>query len=415
MNKPRLLHNIAALTSIQMLGYLLPMITLPYLTRVLGVEAWGIVALTQVVLGCFTLITNWGFGFSATRKIAANRMDLEKLSEIFMATWIAQWLLCIIAIVVIGLFISYIPFFKKYEEYYLLGMGVIVGSVMFPTWFLIGLERMGQVAMSQVVTRLSALPLIFIFIHHPSDGPRMIGILAVTSITGGIFSILWIKRQVNLSWCLPKWQPIKQELIDGVHLFYSTLSITLYTSLTPIIIGIFLGNTAVGYFSLADRIRMMVQSLTAPITQSLYPKVSYLFIHDKNQAHVILVKVSKVILLISFSSSLLIWIYADIIVDIVAGVKFRPAVTILRWLSPLPLVISISNILGVQVMCANNQSKQFNRIVSFTALISLSTILPMINWHGLVGASINMLSAECFVAAAIILYMNKTKFFKVLF
>src|SRR5437879_13462413 len=98
MSQPRLLHNIAALGSLQIANYILGLVTIPIVTRALGVESWGHVAFAQVVLNYFIWVTNWGFYLSATRKVAANRGNIAALSEIFMGTWAAQWALGLLVI-----------------------------------------------------------------------------------------------------------------------------------------------------------------------------------------------------------------------------------------------------------------------------------------------------------------------------
>ena len=96
MNKPNLIHNIFALGSIEVTNILLPMLTVPYVTRVLGLEAWGQLAFVQIVLSYFSLVINWGFSWRATQKVSALRDDITQLSTIFMATWMAQWFLALL-------------------------------------------------------------------------------------------------------------------------------------------------------------------------------------------------------------------------------------------------------------------------------------------------------------------------------
>lgn len=408
---PRLRHNIAALGSIQIAGYLLPLITLPYLTRVLGVEAWGTVALVQIVIGYFTLITNWGFGISGTRKIAADRNNLKKVTDIFLAIWTAQWLLSAAAIILLAFLILFSPFFKQNEMYYLWGIGGIIGNVLFPVWLLNGLERMKQVAIIQIGTRAAAIPLIFIFIKSPEDAPLMLGIGAATGILSGALTLAWIHKYIGVEWRWPSKARIIDELQEGMAIFTSTVWIGLYTTLTPMILSLFAGNAAVGYYALADRTRQLAQSALTPISQALFPRMSHLFQTDSEQARVILLRTSKLILLVSASASLVLWAFGEHIIIVLAGEQFRPAIDVLQWLAPLPFVISLSNILGIQILLPNRKTKAFNRILGVAGALSLTMIFLLIQWKGAEGASINTLITECFVTLAMALYIWKTGFF----
>lgn len=408
---PRLIHNIAALGSVQVVGLLLPLITLPYVTRVLGVEAWGRVALVQIILGYFGLVTNWGFALSGTRKIAAARGDNQKLSEIFMASWAAQWLLGVVAIIILVVLIMFFPFFHANALYYAFGLGVIISGVLLPVWFLNGLERMKHVATIQIATRLITVPLIFIFIQSPADAPFMIAIGAASGVLGGIFTIIWMKKNLGLVWRLPRWNQMITELKEGGVIFGSTIWIGLYTTLTPTILGVVAGPIAVGYYALADRARQLAQSALSPISHAMFPRFSHLFQNDAAQARHLLRRSAKFILLLSASASLALWLLAEYIVILLSGEEFRPAIAVLKWLAPLPFVISLSNIFGVQIMLPNHKTKAFNRILGVAGTLSLCMIYPLIKWNGAVGASLNTFITECFVTLVMGHYLWKTGFF----
>ena len=410
--RTRLIHNIAALGSVQVAGYLLPLITVPYVTRVLGVEAWGTVALVQVVIGYFTLVTNWGFSMSGTRKVAAHRDDTERVSATFLAAWAAQWLLCVAAIILLVLLVLFVPFFSQYAMYYFWGIGGIISNVLFPVWFLNGLERMKQIAIIQIASRAAAIPLIFLFVHRPEDAPLMLAIGATTGILGGSATLVWIKKNIGLTWRCPSMASIVAELREGASIFGSTVWISLYTTLTPTILGLFAGASAVGYYALADRARQLAQSALTPISQALFPRMSHLFKEDSRQARLLLWRSSKIIVLISSSASLSLWFLAEYIVLILAGEQFRPAITVLKCLASLPFIISLSNIFGIQVMLPNYQTGAFNRILGVAGALSLCMITPLILWKGAEGAAVNTFITECFVTVVMAFYLWKTGFFR---
>jgi O-antigen/teichoic acid export membrane protein len=411
VTKPNLLHNILALSGVQALAYLLPLITLPYVTRVLGVEVWGTVALVQVVLSYFTMVTNWGFSLSGTRKVAEHRNDLDKLSEIFMTIWFAQWALFILACLVLIGMIGFVPYFESNASFYLYGIGVILGNILFPVWFLGGLERMKELAGIQLFTRSLAVPLTFIFISKPSDAPLILAISGITEIVSGTLSIYWIKKTLHLKWVLPTKEKIYQEIKEGASVFSSFLWISCYTTITPIILGLMAGATAVGYYSLADRFIKAAQSFLAPISKAIFPRLSYLYKNDFGAACRLLVKSSKVFLLISLMVSIAMWILAPYIIVLMGGEDFLPSIEILRWLSPVPFIVSLSNILGIQIMMANNKIAALNKVYGIAGVLSICILFPLIYLFGAVGASLNTLIIEIFVTIGFMLYVFNSDLF----
>lgn len=411
MTHQRLLHNIAALTSVHVVGYLVPLITLPYITRVLGIESWGELSFAQVILGYFGLFTDWGFSLSATRKVASLRDDCYLLSKVFFSIWAAQWLLAAISIAFLLALVAYVPFFSGNASYYLYGVGTIAGGVLFPIWFLNGLERMKQAALIQISARFAAVPLIFLFIRTPADAPLIIAINAASGFVAGVLTVFWVIRKLGLVWTIPTLGQVVSELTEGGMIFLSTLWISLYTTATPTILGVIGGPVAVGYFALADKIRNFAQSALGPILQAMFPRLSYLFASDIPKARDLLKRSAAIVVLISASESLALWFLAEYIVFLLAGEQFIKTIVVLKWLSPLPFVISLSNIFGIQIMLPNHLTPAFNRILGIAGALSLCMIAPLIHWRGAEGASINTLITESFVTVAMAFYLWKTKFF----
>ena len=109
MKIPSLRRNIAAMTIVQAMSYILPLVTLPYLTRTLGLEAFGQIIFVQLILQYFILITDWGFLWSATKEIALVRHQPEVLSKLFISTWLAQWLLLLMSAIMLFILVVIIP------------------------------------------------------------------------------------------------------------------------------------------------------------------------------------------------------------------------------------------------------------------------------------------------------------------
>jgi len=412
MSLPRLRHNIVALGALQIANYLIPLVTLPYLTRVLGVVPFGKVAFVLAVMAYFVLLTDYGFSWSATRQIAAHRDDHHFVSSVFSSTWSAQWLLALVSGLILIVAVATIPLLRQDASLYLTGFSIVIGNVFLPIWLLQGLERMREVAIIQVTGRLLALPPLFLFVKSPQDAIWAIALAGAGPLIAGLLTLYWVGRSRLILWQRPTWIKTINALREGGPLFLSRISISLYTIITPLALGAISGTTAVGYFSLADRIRCAAQALLAPLSQALFPRMSHLYKHDPLSAHHLLKRSTLVIIALSGIASLFIWGAADWIILLLGGEQFVPAATVLRWLAFLPLVIGLSNVFGVQIMLPNGLNWLFNKILGTAAVFSLLIIVPLIFWKDAEGAAIATFATEVFVTITMAVFVYRHGYHK---
>lgn len=397
---PRLRNNIAALGLVQISNYLLPLITLPYLTRVLGAEAFGKVAFAQVVMTYFVLLVDYGFSWSATRKVSAQRADRDALSRTFTATWAAQWLLVTLAALATTAVVLLTDRLRPDALLYAAAFSTVIGTALFPIWFLQGLERLQVVAVLQLLTRTLALLPIFLFIQQPQDAVWVLLIQGSGAILGGILALYWMQRESLITWRVPSWRDTLGALREGGALFGSRASISLYTTLVPLVLGWIAGPVALAYFNLADKLRSAAQSLLAPLSQALFPRMSHLVRQDGDAAYALIKRSALAVVLIAGSASVSLWVLSDWLVLLLGGSDFAPAAQVLRWLAPLPLVIGLSNVLGVQIMLPHGLNRAFNAVLASAAAISLLLIGPMAQHLGASGAAQTMLLVELWVTGS---------------
>src|SRR3989339_509467 len=156
-----LLGNFFSLSVLQVLNYLLPLITLPYLIRVLGPEKYGLIAFGTAFLTYFQLFTDYGFNLSATKDISINRENNKKISEIFSSVIIIKTVLMLFSFIIIFFIVtSFSKFNSQKEVYYLISLSLI-GNVLFPIWFFQGIERMKYITYFNVIARVTATLLVF--------------------------------------------------------------------------------------------------------------------------------------------------------------------------------------------------------------------------------------------------------------
>lgn len=400
-------RNILSLYGLQFANYILPLVTVPYLVRVLGPERFGAVAFGQGLMAYFTLVVNYGFDWSATRTISVQREDREAVSRTASSVWAAKALLCLGSFLVMMVLVQTVP--RLHEEAILLYLlfGIVVGNVLFPTWLFQGLERMVAISVINFVMRLLTTISVFGLIRQPSDFLNYAVLLSVQWIGAGVLGIWVSNKSLQTPFRWPGWHSIITILADGWVLFLSTGAVALYTTGNSFILGMLTDNTVVGYYSAAERLVKTAQRLLTPITQAVYPRFSKMAVETPST---MLAWARRGLILqsgVGFILSALLFLGASIITQWVLGNAYGPAVDIMRLLAPLPLLISIGSSFGQFVMLPFHRDRARLFIFAGAGIINiLLAFLLTSHWKG-EGMAIAVLSSELIVTVSFLVYVKK--------
>ena len=161
--------NFISLVLLQGVNYLLPLISFPFLFRVLGVERWGLVTFGYSLMQYFVMFTDFGFNLSATKYISQHRSDPKAINDYLNSAMTGRFLLCLVSLLILLILIGGFDKFRTDALFYLLYFGIIIGNVMFPMWFFQGMENMKYITVFNIIAKsLSFIPF-FIFIRKPED------------------------------------------------------------------------------------------------------------------------------------------------------------------------------------------------------------------------------------------------------
>ncbi len=404
-----LLQNFTSLSILQIVNYLFPLITFPYLVRVLGPERFGLISFASAFVGYFGIITDYGFNLSATREISINRKDSRKISEIYSTVVFIKSAIFIISFLLFVVIIFYIPKFQDDSIVYLVSFGSVLGSTLFPIWLFQGLERMKYITILNVISRFILTIFIFALITKESDFILYIGLVSISSVLVGIVSLFIVSISFKVKFILPGKNAIKYQLIEGWYIFISSVSISLYTISNTFILGLFTNNNVVGYFSAADKIRIAVQRLFGTVSQTVYPHISLLYKQSVSSGLEFARKLVYFTGSISFLFSLVLFLFAPQIIKIILGDKYLHSILVLRIIAFLPFIITLSNIVGIQTMLNLDMKKAFTQIIVLAGIINLILAFTLVPFFDEVGTSISVMTTEILVTAGLVYYLSKKK------
>src|SRR5690606_6116995 len=164
-----LASNFGYLMLLKIAGYVFPLITIPYLAHVIGVEGFGKIAFAAAVIVWFQTITDWGFDYTATRDVAQNRENAEKISEIFSNVLWARIILMMLSFGLLLAAITIVPYFYENRIILLLTFLMVPGHIMFPDWFFQAMERMKYITIFNLLSKALFTTMVFIFINEKED------------------------------------------------------------------------------------------------------------------------------------------------------------------------------------------------------------------------------------------------------
>ncbi|EOY5379423.1 flippase [Cronobacter dublinensis] len=409
MPKNSLRKNIFYLFLVQGSSYLLPLITFPYLLRVLGAEYFGVLGFCQATMQYLVLLTDYGFNWTATQLIAKSKDDFQKISNIFWSVVIAKVILFIIALCILTLLINFVG---KYQALYLVLISyipLIIGNIIYPLWLFQGLEKMKWITISTILARVMLIPLTFIYVDGPNDVWLAALLQSSVNVLAGIFALWFIFRNRLVGKFCFSLNEVKNRFKEGIHVFLSTSAISLYTVSVTVILGFISGATAVGLFNSANTIRNAAQGLLGPVFQAIYPRINSLFDSEYIKAMRLIKKAVRGIGILTFTGCSIIFWGADFLINIIAGKEFEEAIIVLRWLAYVPFLVSLSNLFGVQTMLSHSFKKQFSLFLALGALLNLIIIFPLVHYYSEKGAAIAIFATELFITVIMFIFLLKKR------
>lgn len=202
-DRRKIIENFFSLSFLQVANYILPLITLPYLVRVLGPEKFGLTAFAQAFMLYFIFLTDFGFNLSATREISIHREDNKRVSEIFISVFIIKALLFLVSLLIILFLIFFVNKFIEEQLFFFLSFLVVIGWILFPQWFFQGVEKMKFIAIVNFISKLIFTITVFIFIREVNDYIILPILNFVGVFVSGIISLIIVFKTYKIILKLP--------------------------------------------------------------------------------------------------------------------------------------------------------------------------------------------------------------------
>ncbi|HEX4277458.1 MAG TPA: flippase [Bryobacteraceae bacterium] len=403
--KPRFLpdlvvKNTFALYGVQAGRKLIPLASIPYLARVLGPTGWGEVAFVTAMAELIVIVIEFGFNLSATRSIARYRNDAAERGRITAGVLTAQTMLATVAVLGAIVASRFIPLLLHRTSLLAAGLVYAVAQGFNPLWYFQGMERIRLAAALEVGAKAAALGALFVFVHQPQDAWRALAIQALSPIVAVVAGIYLAFRSSVV--CRPQWALVHEVVREGWHMFLYRSAESLYGVGNSFLLGLFAAPALVGFFSASEKISKAAAGLVNPIRESLYPRVSNLAQKDRNEAFRLARIGTWFMVGAGLVLSTVLFIFAHMVILVLMGRSFEPAATVLKILSPIPLLLAITFSSGQLWLIPHRRDKIVSHIVFCAAILNLGLSFYLGRKWAHIGMASTVLISESAVAVSML-------------
>lgn len=365
-----LLKNFIFLFFLQGLNYILPLLTIPFLIHNLGIEKFGLLSFSTALITYFVILSDYGFNLSATKEIALNQSNNEKISEIFSTVLFLKFILTVIGFIILNLIIISSDFFTRYWFIHELNFLYVIGQMLFPIWLFQGLECMKQIAIINAIFKILLTVSIFLFIKEKSNFWLVPFLTGFYSILAGLFSLIFIYHKFKISFHVKNIKNPMHYLKDSWYFFISNLGVNLYLNSGTLILGLLTNNIIVGNYAIAEKIMLALRGVVGIIFQVTYPRACKT---HKLSLISFFKKIFIPIGIILFFLCLFIFIFSDKLILLISSSNIiaSDASFMLKILSFIPFIVAL-NIPAYQMLLILNLKKSYTIILTFGSLINIT-------------------------------------------
>lgn len=382
---------------LQIFNTVIPLLTLPYITRVLGANKYGVFSIAINIIGYYQVIVDYGFDLSATRKVSLLENDLKAVNKIYSSVIISRFILLafsfLITIIYIILNINNI---NQWMCIVIL-MITLFGNCVSINWFFQGIQQMKYIAIVNVVSRSISVIFIFALVKSRNDLYLYCLLYSISPVISGVLGLIFAKRKFNIKFVHVTFNNILDELKTGWYVFTTQLSSKVFGAIGITFLGIFSKPYEVGIYSAIQKIPNILILAWVPIPQVLYPISSKKFSESFEIGEKFVNRIKHIFVPIFLLVAISISIFSKGIVDFIFGSDYTLK---FYWMIPLLLrmVVAINNnFIGIQTLLAAGYDKRYSKCFQLGVFVTVLSNFLFIYFFKGNGASIAPLCSEVFL------------------
>ena len=391
--------------SVSLVFSIAPVITFPYVSRVLGPENIGRINFIDYACQFLILFASFGIPYYGVREIAKAKADKRRVSLLISELIFIHIVMTFFSIGIFSVLIFFQP--GEFSDKGLIALAAtnILANAFGLEWMIHGMEDFKFLARRSLIVKMISLAAIFIFVRSASGYLNYYIILIASNVVILVIDLIYAARK-NIGFIKP--QNIRRHLKPLSIFFLTTVSLSLYTFFDTVILGMISGTLAVGFYTTGLKIIRLSQNLINDIGSVVLPRVSFLIEQgEKSEINRIVNKSLQYILTISIPFCAFLFFASHDIISVLAGKKFIASAGVLQLLSVLPLIAGITNLFFVQVLLPHGKEKIILAGLVLGSAISIASNILLNPLYGEKGAALSCIAAEISIAVFLGIYALK--------
>ncbi|MDA5388288.1 polysaccharide biosynthesis C-terminal domain-containing protein [Loigolactobacillus backii] len=399
----KILKNYLYNATYQLFIIIVPLITIPYISRTIGPHGVGINTFTNSVIQYFILLATLGLTMYGNRQIAYTRNNKVKMTKTF---WEIEFLICITVSISYLMFFIFLQINNGFQAYYLAQSVTVIAVAFDISWFFMGVENFRVTVIRNAIIKIISVILIFMFVKNSNDLLKYILINSLSVLVGNITFWPYLKKylvKINFR-SLNIFTHLKPALI----LFIPQIATNIYVVLNKTMLGAFSNIEAAGYFDNSDKIIKITLAVLTSLATVMMPRVANTFATgNRKKVNEYLKSSLDFTILMSIPMMFGISAIAVKFAPWFLGDDFKIVGKVMELEAPVILVIAIASVTGNQYLLPTNRNKEYTISVTFGAVINLVLNIPLIIYYGALGTAIATVISELCVTLTQIYFMRK--------
>lgn len=393
---------------------LFPLITFPYVCRVIEADGIGQINFFQSIISYISLFTCLGIPMYAIREIARDRSDVVQMNRTAMEILLLHSMLTLVGYAIVAILCLTVPQIQVNIPLFLILSLTIFFTAIGCEWFYQGIEDFKYITIRGLIIKTVSVVLLFIFVKSKTD-LLYYGCYTVFGVLGGnIFNFFRLRKYIHRENIIFSELHIKRHIKPVLKVFSFSVVTSIYLQLNTVLLGFLKNALAVGYFAAATKVMQMLLTMSGCLGSVMMPRASHLIAENKEAEFNRLIQKSyDFTLAIALPMTIGLIFCAPSLITALCGVKFEHSILPSQIIAPIILMVAISNIFGIQVLFPKGKINIVTLCCGIGAVADLILNLCLIPFFSYIGTSIAYLGAE--VATTVSMYFIGRKYIPIIY
>lgn len=393
---------------------LFPLITFPYVCRVIEADGVGQINFFQSIISYISLFTCLGIPMYAIREIARDRSDVVQMNRTAMEILLLHSMLTLVGYAIVAILCLTVPQIQVNIPLFLILSLTIFFTAIGCEWFYQGIEDFKYITIRGLIIKTVSVVLLFIFVKSKTD-LLYYGCYTVFGVLGGnIFNFFRLRKYIHRENIIFSELHIKRHVKPVLKVFSFSVVTSIYLQLNTVLLGFLKNALAVGYFAAATKVMQMLLTMSACLGSVMMPRASHLIAENKEDEFNRLIQKSyDFTLAIALPMTIGLIFCAPSLITALCGVKFEHSILPSQIIAPIILMVAISNVFGIQVLFPKGKINIVTLCCGIGAVADLILNLCLIPFFSYIGTSIAYLGAE--VATTVSMYFIGRRYIPIIY